>query len=86
MNAVDTNVLLYARDPRDARKQATAAALVESLDDAVLLWQVACEYMAATRKLGAARIQPTASVGGRPGLTGRLDYSDSKLGRLGAGE
>jgi predicted nucleic acid-binding protein len=51
MNAVDTNILVYARDPRDATKQAIAAALIETLDDAVLIWQVACEYLAATRKL-----------------------------------
>jgi predicted nucleic acid-binding protein len=43
MNAVDANVLLYAHDPRDPNKQATAAALIQSLTDGVLLWQVACE-------------------------------------------
>ena len=51
MNAVDTNVLIYARDPRDSVKQATAMALLSSLTDGVLLWQVACEYIAASRKL-----------------------------------
>jgi predicted nucleic acid-binding protein len=51
MNAVDTNVLLYVHDPRDPAKQAKAASLVTSLTDAVLLWQVACEYLAASRKL-----------------------------------
>lgn len=51
MNAVDTNILIYARDPRDERKQATAGALLSSLSDGVLLWQVACEYLAASRKL-----------------------------------
>ncbi len=51
MNAVDTNVLLYVHDPRDATKQAVAISLVQSLADAVLLWQVACEYLAASRKL-----------------------------------
>ena len=30
MNAVDTNVLLYAHDARDARKQATAMSLIQS--------------------------------------------------------
>jgi predicted nucleic acid-binding protein len=60
MNAVDTNVLLYVHDPRDRDKQATAAALLQSLADGVLLWQVACEYIAASRKLepfGYSRIQ-----------------------------
>ncbi|HJU54635.1 MAG TPA: PIN domain-containing protein [Pyrinomonadaceae bacterium] len=51
MNAVDTNVLIYARDPRDSVKQATATVLLSSLTDGVLLWQVACEYLAASRKL-----------------------------------
>ena len=51
MNAVDTNVLIYAHDSRDAQKQATSVALIESLSDGVLLWQVACEYLAASRKL-----------------------------------
>jgi predicted nucleic acid-binding protein len=53
MNAVDTNVLVYASDPRDPRKNAIANALVLSLRDAVLLWQVACEYVNASRKLVA---------------------------------
>src|SRR5437867_2723786 len=51
MNAVDTNILIYIRDPRDAQKQATSVALLSSLIDGVLLWQVACEYLAASRKL-----------------------------------
>lgn len=51
MNAVDTNVLIYVHDPRDPGKQATADALVKSLIDGVLLWQVACEFIAASRKL-----------------------------------
>ncbi|MCL0098694.1 hypothetical protein M1O16_02395 [Dehalococcoidia bacterium] len=51
MNAVDTNILFYVPDPRDPAKQATAASLVQSLTDGVLLWQVVCEYLAASRKL-----------------------------------
>jgi predicted nucleic acid-binding protein len=51
MNAVDTNVLIYIHDHRDQAKQQAAAALVSSLADAVLFWQVACEYIAAGRKL-----------------------------------
>ncbi|MGI8982387.1 MAG: hypothetical protein ACR2FY_24410 [Pirellulaceae bacterium] len=47
MNAVDTNVLLYVYDPRDARKQALAIQLLTSLASPVLSWQVACEYVAA---------------------------------------
>ena len=51
MNAVDTNVLIDAQDPRDLGKQQIANTLVDNLADAILLWQVACEYIAASRKL-----------------------------------
>ncbi|WP_072620413.1 PIN domain-containing protein [Spirulina major] len=51
MNAVDTNILIYVHDPRDLAKQAIAASLVSSLTDGALIWQVACEYLAASRKL-----------------------------------
>ncbi|MEK6405426.1 MAG: PIN domain-containing protein [Acidobacteriota bacterium] len=51
MNAVDTNVSIYVHDPRDSVKQEAADALVQSLVDGVLLWQVACEFIAASRKL-----------------------------------
>ncbi len=53
MNAVDTNILIYINDPRDPVKQTIAASLVSSLTDGVLIWQVACEYLAASRKLEA---------------------------------
>lgn len=56
MNAVDTNVLIYVHDHRDLRKQQAAAALVTSLANPVLLWQVACEYIAAGRKLKAVGV------------------------------
>ncbi len=58
MNAVDTNVLIYAHDPRDPVKQAKAVALIASLTNAILLWQVACEYIAASRKLAAYGLNP----------------------------
>lgn len=51
MNAVDTNILIYAHDPRDVRKQDAALAVIEKLADGALLWQVACEYLSASRKL-----------------------------------
>jgi len=51
MNAVDTNILIYVNDPRDRVKQAAAASLISTLTDGVLVWQVACEYLAASRKL-----------------------------------
>jgi predicted nucleic acid-binding protein len=60
MNAVDTNVLIYAHDPRDPKKQAMAISLIESLPDVVLLWQVACEYISVSKKLelfGYSRVE-----------------------------
>jgi predicted nucleic acid-binding protein len=51
MNAVDTNILIYVNDLRDTAKQVIAASLVSTLTDGVLIWQVACEYLAASRKL-----------------------------------
>src|ERR1044072_405584 len=51
MNAVDTNVLIYVHDRRNTRKQEIAESLVRTLPRGVLLWQVACEYIAASRKL-----------------------------------
>jgi predicted nucleic acid-binding protein len=51
MNAVDTNVLIYACDARDRVLQERALTLLSHLRDAVLPWQVACEFIAASRKL-----------------------------------
>ena len=51
MNALDTNVLIYAHDPRDPRKQTIAISLIESLPETALLWQVACEYVSVSKKL-----------------------------------
>jgi predicted nucleic acid-binding protein len=55
MTAVDTNVLIYAHDQRDHRKMRIAEHLIESLDDGVLLWQVACEYLWASRRLASQK-------------------------------
>ena len=51
MNAVDTNVLIYAHDARDPPKHSSAVSLIQSQTDGALLWQVACEYLSASRKL-----------------------------------
>src|SRR5437870_4984006 len=51
MNAVDTNVLVYACDLRDPAKQNRAIELIGDLPDGVILWQVACEFIAAARRL-----------------------------------
>ncbi len=51
MNAVDTNVLVYAYDESSPAKRDRARALLASLGDGVLLWQVANEFVAASRKM-----------------------------------
>lgn len=51
MIAVDTNVLIYACDQSDARRQQIAFDLVTNAADGILLWQVACEFISASRKL-----------------------------------
>src|SRR5260221_693200 len=51
MNAVDSNIWIYRHDSRDVAKQRTAEQLVKSLQSQVLLWQVGCEFIAASRKL-----------------------------------
>jgi predicted nucleic acid-binding protein len=51
MIALDTNVLIYCCDKRDPRRQQIALDLVAKTTEGVLLWQVACEFIAASRKL-----------------------------------
>jgi predicted nucleic acid-binding protein len=51
MIAVDTNILIYACDQSDSRRQQIALDLVARAADGVLLWQVACEFISASRKL-----------------------------------
>jgi predicted nucleic acid-binding protein len=51
MNAIDTNVWLYAHDVRDPIKQRIALDLIRDLPAQALVWQVGCEFIAASRKL-----------------------------------
>jgi predicted nucleic acid-binding protein len=51
MIAVDTNVLIYACDQSEPRRQSIALDLIARSTEGVLLWQVACEFLAASRKL-----------------------------------
>lgn len=51
MIALDTNVLIYCCDRRDPRRQKIALDLVAATTEGVLPWQVACEFIAASRKL-----------------------------------
>lgn len=63
MNAVDTNILIYIHDPSDKTKQQRAIELVSTLGpDTVLLWQVACEYINASRKMQAFGLDYMAAI------------------------
>jgi len=53
MNAIDTNIWIYRHDSRDPHKQAIAAQLTTTVQPQILLWQVGCEFIAASRKLAA---------------------------------
>ena len=51
MTAIDTNVLIYGCDHSVVEKQRVARQVVADSVGGVLLWQVACEFIAASRKL-----------------------------------
>ena len=48
---LDTNILIYACDLSDPRRKKIALDLIRSTHDGVIAWQVACEFIAASRKL-----------------------------------
>jgi predicted nucleic acid-binding protein len=52
MDALDTNIWLYAYDRRDPAKQNAVVDLLERIPSLALLWQVGCEFVAGARKLG----------------------------------
>ena len=51
MIALDTNIFIYACDKAVPARQQIALDLIADTTDGVILWQVACEFIAATRKL-----------------------------------
>lgn len=51
MNAIDTNVLLYACDKSDTRRHAIARRVIRETQGGVIVWQVAAEFVAAARRL-----------------------------------
>jgi predicted nucleic acid-binding protein len=53
MIAFDTNVLIHSCDHGDPSKQRRAFELLAAAEDGVLLWQVAVEFVAASRKLAS---------------------------------
>ena len=51
MTAFDTNVLIYSCDRANVERQHRAFDVIAGTPDGVLLWQVAAEFIAASRKL-----------------------------------
>lgn len=66
MNAIDTNVLVYAVDQSDAKKARLAEELLEQLDlvpvPCVIPWQVAVEFVANLRRLERDGTIPVGSI------------------------
>ena len=59
MTVVDTNILVHACDQRQPHLQEIAQKLLRNTSDLVILWQVACEFIAASRKLQAQGFEPS---------------------------
>jgi hypothetical protein len=53
MTAFDTNVLIHSCDHADPGRQNSAFEILAAAQDRVLLWQVAVEFLAASRKLAS---------------------------------
>jgi len=58
MTGFDTNILIYSCDHADTRRQHRALELLARAPDGVLLWQVAAEFVAASRKLASQGFTP----------------------------
>jgi predicted nucleic acid-binding protein len=54
MTAFDTNILIYSCDKRDPVRRQRTIDLLTATSDGVMLWQVACEFVAASRKLASS--------------------------------
>lgn len=59
MTAFDTNILIYSCDHADARRRQRAFEVLATAPDGVLLWQVAVEFVAASRKLASQGFTPS---------------------------
>lgn len=77
MNAVDTNVLVYACDARDPERRDRVRAIMDGLPAPVLLWQVACEFIAASRKPRVPGLHRPSRVGPALGTLRSLEARDS---------
>lgn len=72
MNAIDTNILVYAFDADSPEKQKKARQFLSSLDQGVILWQVACEFLNSARKIAALGSDPAVPYQRLRDLLGRF--------------
>ncbi len=66
MIALATNVLIHCCDRRDSRLQQIALDLMAATTDGILPWQVACEFIAASRKLAGQGFNAGEAWGSNP--------------------
>ena len=74
MIALDTNFLIYACDRVDQGRQNQAIELISTAPDVVLLWQVACEFVAASRKLSTQGFTLGSCLGAPIGVLGAFPF------------
>ncbi len=83
MTAFNTNVLLYSCDHSDPARQTNALDLIESVQDGVMPWQVACEFVAASRKLAKYGFTQEDAWSRLPPLMARVNFMHVKGGPFG---
>jgi hypothetical protein len=59
MTGFDTSILIYGCNKADRKRQEGALDLPSSAGDGVVLWQVAAEFVAASRKLASQGFTPS---------------------------
>ena len=82
MNAIDTNIWIDRHDPRDPQKQRLADQLITTVRPQVLLWQVGCEFIAASRKLtvsGFTEDQAWAALADMQSIASQVALPDVRL-------
>lgn len=82
MNAIDTNIWIYRHDSRDLQKQQIATQLITTLRPQILLWQVGCEFIAASRKLaviGFNEDQAWAALADMQSIASQIALPDVRL-------
>jgi len=82
MIAIDTNVLVYAYDESSPTKREKAREILLGVRDGVLLWQVACEFVAASRKTLPRGADPSIAWERLDEIRGVLRFVAPQVGAL----